>query len=114
MKAFLVILLLALTTSKFQDDIINIAQCVLKSEKIKEEVLPKVISALKNGDFASLISIVLESFPKIKEEIMECLYSEPVLKYTCKNLKLYQVCSNKCDWLHDPQCDLNCQKKFCH
>ena len=113
MKAFLVILLLALATSKFPDDIINLAQCALKSEKIKE-VLPKVISTPKNGDFASLISIVFSSFPKIKEEIMECLFSEPVLKYTCKNLILYKVCSNKCDWLHDPQCDLNCQKMFCH
>ena len=114
MKAFLVILLLALATSKFPDDIIELVQCVLKNEKIKE-VVPKVLVALKNGDFASPISIAFTSFPQIKKEIEECMYSEPVLEAsTCLQLKLYQVCSRQCgDWRKDPQCDLDCQKKYC-
>ena len=90
MKVFLIILLFALTTSKFPDELIEIGKCVFKSEKVRE-LIPQVLEAIRNKDFLSLFSTVVQSFPQLKDEIMECLSPEPVL-----GIKYEVECFNKC------------------
>ena len=90
MKVFLFILLLALTTSKFPDKLIEIGKCIIKSEKVRE-LIPQVLEAIRNKDFFSLFSTVVQSFPQIKAEIMECLSPEPLL-----GIKYEVECYKKC------------------
>ena len=81
MKAYLVVLLFALTACAFPDDLLKLAKCVLSSPTVYE-VLPKVIEAVKNGDYFTLLQIALTEVPKVKDEVMECM-GEPTLKVNC-------------------------------
>ena len=72
MKAYLFVLLLALTTCAFPDDLVKLAKCVLQSPTVWK-VVPKVIEAVKNGDYFTLLQIALAEAPKVKDEVMESL-----------------------------------------
>ena len=94
MKAFLIVLLLAFAACKFPDDLINVVKCIIRNERVKE-LLPKALEAVKNRDFLSLVQTAIAEFPKVKEEIKECLNSEPILTFECNNKILYE-CNAKC------------------
>ena len=63
MKAYLFLLLFALTACTFPDDLLKLAKCVLSSPTVYE-VLPKVIEAVKNGDYLLFSKLLLQKFPK--------------------------------------------------
>ena len=112
MKAYLVVLLFALTACSFPD-LEKLFLCVIKNPTIPE-VLPKVVEAIKNKDISALISLAITNFPKIKKEIIECL-DEPVLK-GCDYLKLADCiadCGEKGDTWARAACCNQCRKKFC-
>ena len=92
MKAILIILLIAIASSDFPEDLIKIAKCLLQSETLRG-LIPKVIEAIITGDYLSLVSAVIQSFPKIKAEVLECLADEPILKASIKCLR---NCVHKC------------------
>ena len=92
MKAILIILLIAVASSDFPEDLIKIAKCLLQSETLRG-LIPKVIEAIITGDYLSLFSAVIQSFPKIKAEVLECIADEPILKVS---LKCYRDCGNFC------------------
>ena len=115
MKAFLVILLFALTACALPGDLLKLAQCVVRSPSALE-LLPKVVDAVKSKDFASLVSLALAQFPKVKAEVMDCM-AEPTLKgclypalLDCK-----QYCSNNSDKVSNlVSCVKNCRDRFCN
>ena len=120
MKPFLVLLLFALTTCSFLDDLIKLANCVVKNKTIREN-LPKVIESLETGDYANFVQVAVKEFHKVKEEIKECM-AEPVLKLNCDILtnRDYYDCRKRCNKLTDPigivklACIQDCIKNFCH
>ena len=114
MKAYLVVLLFALTACAFPDDLLKLAKCVLSSPTVYE-VLPKVIEAVKNGDYFALLQIALTEVPKVKDEVMECM-GEPTLKETCTNQQ-YILCLILCPPKNYPaqreSCFKSCREDFC-
>ena len=92
MKAILIILLIAVASSDFPEDLIKIAKCLLQSETLRG-LIPKVIEDIKTGDYMSLVLDVIQSFPKIKAEVLECLTNEPILKFS---FKCYNTCMDLC------------------
>ena len=72
MKAVLVVLLLAIVACDIPQEIIDIAKCLIESHEIFA-VLPKIIEAITNKEYVKILEIVLEAFPKIRDEVMECL-----------------------------------------
>ena len=95
MKAVLVVLLFALTACALPTDLLKLAQCVVRSPSALE-LLPKVVDAVKSKDFASLVSLALAQFPKVKAEVMDCM-AEPALK--------------GCDLVHLASCGVDCGSK---
>ena len=116
MKAYLVVLLFALTACTFPDDLLKLAKCVLSSPTVYE-VLPKVIEAVKNGDYFTLLQLALTEVPVIKDEVLECM-GEPILKFNCyRDLFLY--CQDQCKlgkgsdkWYILNPCINACRKKY--
>ena len=73
MKAFLVVLLLALAACDgIPERIIEIAKCIIQSPTIRE-VLPEIIAAVVEKDYMKIVTIVIGAFPKIKDEVVACL-----------------------------------------
>ena len=111
MKAYLVVLLFALTACTFPDDLLKLAKCVLSSPTVYE-VLPKVIEAVKNGDYFTLLQIALTEVPKVKDEVMECM-GEPVLKM---KLAVFKICISMCesspDAMTKAECKNDCARKY--
>ena len=95
MKAVLVVLLFALTACALPTDLLKLAKCVVRSPSALE-LLPKVVDAVKSKDFASLVSLALAQFPKVKAEVMDCM-AEPALK--------------GCDLVHLASCGVDCGSK---
>ena len=90
MKAILLILLFAFACSDFPYDIIENVKCLVQSESL-QGFIPKVIEAIKTGDYMSLVRAIIAKVPQLKADVMKCLADEPVLKYerTClENCKL--------------------------
>ena len=90
MKAILLILLFAFACSDLPYDIIENVKCLVQSESV-QAFIPKVIEAIKTGDYMSLFSAIIAEFPQLQADVMKCLADEPVLKYerTClENCKL--------------------------
>ena len=109
MKTILLILLFALACSKFPEDIIEIAKCLIKSEALRG-LIPKVIEAIKNKDYMSIVFAIIQAFPQIKEEVMNCLNPEPVLKL---DTSCYSRCTGGCPGVHEnygkrKECMWNC------
>ena len=94
MKAFLVVLLFTLTTCSFPDDLVKLGKCILSSQTVFE-VLPKVVEAVKSGEYFTLLQIAVSELPKVKEEVMECM-DKPVLKGINNNVNKYEECVKKC------------------
>ena len=92
MKAILIILLIAFASSNFSEDLKNVTKCLLQSKTLRG-LFPKAIEAITNGDYMSLVSAGIQSFPKIKAEVLECIADEPILKVS---LKCYRDCGNSC------------------
>ena len=116
MKAFLVVLLFALTTCVFPDNLVKLAKCVLSSQTVFE-VLPKAVEAVKSGDYFTLLQIALTELPKVKEEVMECM-DQPVLKVQC-DITEFEKCKQKCEskrkqdaWA-EAACLNDCRRKCC-
>ena len=115
MKAYLFLLLFALTACTFPDDLLKLAKCVLSSPTVYE-VLPKVIEAVKNGDYFTLLQIALTEVPKVKDEVMECM-DEPILKLTCENIIFACLihCPPRKNYPEEfESCIKKCEKSFCH
>ena len=115
MKAFLVVLLFALTTCAFPEDLFKLAKCVLSSQRVFE-VLPKVVEAVKNGDYLTLLQLALTEVPVIKDEVLECM-GEPVLKFNC-DIRLMAPCVISCnlacrDFVAKKSCADGCSRKYC-
>ena len=96
------------------------AKCTIKSETAKG-LLPKVLEAIKTGNYLSLVQTLIVEFPKVKEEVKECLESEPVLKtklYDCDGTIPYTRCMDKCKIIiYRPkyyECTDICKNKYCN
>ena len=117
MRALLLIFLFALVACDFEQNIFNFASCALKSEKLRENI-PKVIEALKTGDFSEILSIGLAAFAEVKKDILECVNDEPeLLAPTCKYGLRYSICCNACKITkRSPykQCQQNCYRNWCY
>ena len=115
MKVFLLILLFAFASSKYSEEIMQLAECVIDSKKIKE-YLPKLVEAIKTKDFNNILKVGFAAFKEIKTELNECYYSEPVLKSLkdCKNIVMYRLCCRLCPvFFGKTGCLNNCSKKNC-
>ena len=118
MRSLLLIFLFTLVACDFEQNVFNFASCALKSEKLREN-LPKVIEALKTGDFSEILSIGLTAFAEVKKEILECVNDdEPeLLAPNCKNPTTYSICCNACritDRNSYRQCQQNCYRRWCY
>ena len=113
MKAFLLILLFVFASSKNSEDLMQLAECVIDSKKIKE-YLPKLVEAIKTKDFNNILKVGFAAFKEIKTELTQCYYSEPVLKGNCKNVLPYRICCIQCPSIFGKSiCLNNCLKKHC-
>ena len=115
MKAYLVVLLFALTACSLPDDLVKVVKCVLSSPTVWK-VVPKVVEAVKNGDYFTLLQLVLTEGPVIKDEVLECM-GEPVLKLVCDVGKL-GVCTGSCalingDLWKKAACANDCRRRYC-
>ena len=72
MKAVLVVLLIAAIACGLPEEFFKIAKCILESPTIWE-IFPKIVEAIVNKDYMSIVTIVLAAFAKIKKEVEECL-----------------------------------------
>ena len=55
MKSLLILTLIAIVAcSNFEDQILDVFQCLLKNERIKEQI-PKVINSFKSKDVPTII-----------------------------------------------------------
>jgi hypothetical protein len=115
MKAYLVVLLFALTACALPDDLVKVAKCVLASPTVWK-VVPKVVEAVKNGDYFTLLQLALTEVPVIKDEVLECM-GEPVLKLVC-DVGRIAACGADCalaggDLWKKAACANDCRRKFC-
>ena len=115
MKAYLVVLLFALTACALPDDLVKVAKCVLESPTVWK-VVPKVVEAVKNGDYVTLLQLSFTEVPVIKDEVLECM-GEPVLKLVCDVGKV-AACGANCalgsgDLWKKAACANDCRRKFC-
>ena len=117
MRSLLLIFLFTLVACDFEQNVFNFASCALKSEKLREN-LPKVIEALKTGDFSKILSIGLAAFAEVKKEILECVNDEPeLLAPKCKNPTTYSICCNACRIAQRKTyrtCQQNCYRRWCY
>ena len=96
MRSLLLIFLFALVACDFEQNVFNFVSCALKSEKLREN-LPKVIEALRSGDFSKILSIGLTALAEVKKDILECVNDEPeLLGASCKNPVTFGICYNAC------------------
>ena len=102
MKAILLILLFAFACSDFPYDIIENVKCLVQSESV-QAFIPKVIEAIKTGDYMSLFSAIIAEFPQLQADVMKCLADEPVLKYE-------RTCLANCKLISDLNKRQNCIK----
>ena len=79
MRTFLVVLLFALASCNFSSNLKQIAQCLVESQKLRE-YLPKLVNAIKTGDYQTLLKEGLLAYKEIKSEVRECFFSEPILR----------------------------------
>ena len=115
MKAYLVVLLFALTACSLPDDLVKVAKCILASPTVWK-VVPKVVEAVKNGDYLTLLQLALTEVPVIKDEVLECM-GEPVLKFNC-DIRLMAPCVISCnlacrDFVAKKSCADGCSRKYC-
>ncbi len=110
MKILLLVLLLAISRCSFPENILDIANCLLKSKKIKENI-PKILEVIKSGDISQILFNGLSIFSEVKSEVTSCL-SEPTLTGlydpTC-----YPKCLNECKakYFCGLECRLRCNFK---
>ena len=113
MRSLLLLFLFALVACDFEKKVLKFASCAFESKKLREN-LPKVIEALKAGDFSKILSIGLSSFVEIKNEILDCVNDEPVLSASdCKNSIMYMACIKGCPFLGRKKCLNDCWNHFC-
>ena len=112
MRSLLLLFLFALVACDFEQNVLKFASCALKSEKLRVNI-PKVIEALKTGDFSNILSIGLTAFSEVKKDILECVNDEPVLESKCPNPFQYTVCVNVCKMINRQPCIQNCYKRWC-
>ena len=113
MRSLLLLFLFALVACDFEQKVLKFATCAFESKKLREN-LPKVIEALKAGDFSKILSIGLSSFSEVKKEILDCVNDEPVLSASdCKNSIMYMACVNACPFLGRKSCLDACWKTWC-
>ena len=115
MKAYLVVLLFALTACALPDDLVKVAKCVLASPTVWK-VVPKDVEAVKNGDYVTLLQLALTEVPVIKDEVLECM-GEPVLKLVCDVGKV-AACGANCalgsgDLWKKAACANDCRRRYC-
>ena len=111
MKAILVILLIALASSEFPEDLIKIGKCLLESDAVRA-LIPKVLEAVRTGDFLSLLPTLLESLPELKTEVMECLNGEPILKAQIPDFQC-ETCESDCPPVFGRKECLRLCNKYC-
>lgn len=78
MKAIFLILLIALVSCEEVEDPVlqaqtnNILKCVLGADAVWK-TLSKIVTAIQNKEYSSLLGIVLAAYPEIVSEIKQCL-----------------------------------------
>ena len=114
MRTFLVVLLFALASCNFSSNLKQIAQCLIESQKLRE-YLPKLVKAIKAGDYQTLLKEGLSAYQEIKTEVKECYDSEPILRVDdCKHKIVYAICLNGCDnILAYKICSQSCYDLYC-
>ena len=113
MKAYIVVLLFALTACALPDDLVKVGKCLLQSPTVWK-VVPKVVEAVKNKDFVTLVQLALTEVPVIKDEVLECM-GEPVLKVKCNAVAL-GICLASCnsgDLWKKAACANDCRRQYC-
>ena len=112
MRTFLVVLLFALASCNFSQNLKQIAQCLVESQKLRE-YLPKLVNAIKTGDYQTLLKEGLLAYQEIKSEVKDCFFSEPILKFDCKHVILFNLCINGCGPIGFNECYDSCLATFC-
>ena len=113
MRTFLVVLLFALASCNFSSNLKQIAQCLVESQKLRE-YLPKLVKAIKTGDYQTLLKEGLLAYKEIKSEVRECFFSEPILRGgDCKHVILFSICLDGCPLIGYDACYKSCVAQFC-
>ena len=102
MKPILILFLIALVTgNNIKKEKIDIIVCILKNEKVREEVL-NVIKSFETKDFTKIISTVFSAYFVIKENVMNCI-----------NQKNYDRCRSQCKGMLHLICKKDCYNAWC-
>ncbi len=115
MKPILILFLIALVTgNNIKKEKIDIIVCILKNEKVREEVL-NVIKSFETKDFTKIISTVFSAYFVIKENVMNCINEKPILRSLtgCINQKNYDRCRSQCKGMLHLICKKDCYNAWC-
>lgn len=105
MKAILVLCLLACISCT---SIFDVALCLLKHPKFKEEAL-NIYKAVQTKDFLTILNSAVNAFYTLKDVAMnECVEDEIVLKGICKHPIKYFKCLKECGLPDDSPRYCNC------
>ena len=115
MKSLLIVTLIAIVAcSNFEEQILDVFQCLLKSESIKEQI-PKVINSFKTKDVPTIISTCFSAYLAVKDDVKECLTSKKPLRnlQECVNKKYFDICNKKCVGMLYLICKKDCYNAWC-
>ena len=115
MKSLLILTLIAIVAcSNFEDQILDVFQCLLKNERIKEQI-PKIINSFKSKDVPTIISAVFSAYQTVKDDVKECFSSKKSLRnlQECVNKEYFDICNKKCVGMLYLICKKDCYNAWC-
>ncbi len=111
MKTLLIVFLFAITSCTFSGSFLDIANCLFKNKKLKDN-LPKFVQDFKSGDFINIIKNGISIFSDVKLEVEQCL-QEPSLSLSyLECLERQNSCFSSCKGL-SIQCSALCSSYNC-
>jgi hypothetical protein len=111
MKSFLLVAILAIVAcGTVEDRILEIVTCLVRNEKVKENVV-NVVKALKTKDLPTIVSAAVSAYGATKYEVKKCIDFEPVLTKGCGSQ--YLRCVNHCAWDIFGVCRKDCYNAYC-
>ena len=115
MRPILILLLITLVTgNNIEKEKIDIVLCILKNEKVREEVI-KIIKSFETKDITKIIKTIFSSYPSIKEDVMNCVNKKPIPipETDCIKPKLHESCRSKCKGMLHLLCKKDCYNTWC-
>ena len=115
MKSILIIALVALVAcGNFENSVLDLVQCVLKNENIKEQAL-NVFKSFKTKDFPTIFSTIISAYLAVKDDVKECLTPKPSLRRLsqCLHEDYYQRCRERCKGMLHMICKKHCYNCWC-